>query len=316
MQEKGQKFIEYGRVHAPASAKCWFGGYEVKRLTLIIFLLISAIFAFGQDNAIVTIDEAIKNSITYLGGRLETGTKVAILNFTASTAVSNYIIEELTASLVNSGNLTVVDRSNLELLQQELDFQLSGEVSDESAQSIGKKLGAQTIISGSLSPLGNMWRMRVKALEVETAKVQGVITYTIRKDSILSNLLPKIPKTIGEKVGTGALNIFFGLGSYLESDLSGGLTLTAGYVVAAGFFVIEAAALDWDSPAVGLPATVGVTVAGLTFAYGFVRPFIYNRSTKLVTVLDNFQLDIVPTANNRNSEHTNFNVRLVYTVQF
>jgi hypothetical protein len=132
----------------------------------------------------------------------------------------------------------------------------------------------------------------------------------------LSNLLPKTPKTTGEKAGTGALNIFFGLGSYLESDISGGLTLTTGYVVAAGFFVLEAVALDWDSPAVGVPATVGVTVAGLTFAYGFVRPFIYSRPPPLAAVLDNFQLGVVPTADNRNSEHLNFNVRLVYTVQF
>jgi hypothetical protein len=271
--------------------------------------------AFGQDNKIVTIDEAIKDSITYLGGRLETGTKVAVLNFTASTAISNYIIEEITAFLVNDGNLTVVDRSNLELIQQELDFQLSGEVSDESAQSIGKKIGAQTIISGSLSPLGNMWRMRVKALEVETAKIQGVITYTIRKNSVLSNLLPKTPKTTGEKVGTGALNILFGLGSYFEGDILGGLTLTAGYVAAAGLFVIEATALDWDSPAVGIPATIGVTMAGLTLVYGFVRPFIYNRSPQAMAFLDNTRIEIVPTVDTYMGRN-NVDVRLFYTIKF
>jgi TolB-like protein len=126
--------------------------------------------------------------MTYIIDRLEPGTKVAVLNFNASPAISNYVIEEITDFLVNDSNLTVVDRSELELLQGEMNFQLSGKVSDESAQSIGKKLGAQTIISGSLTPFGRLWRMRIRALEVETAKVQGIRTYTISK--IPSGFIP------------------------------------------------------------------------------------------------------------------------------
>jgi hypothetical protein len=287
----------------------------MKRRIFIIVILFISFAVFGQGREVVSLDEAISKSIIYLTERLTLGTKVTVLNFTAPLEISNYITEELTAFLVNDGNLAVVDRSNLELIRKEMDFQLSGEVSDESAQAIGKKLGAQTIISGSLSPLGNMWRMRIKALEVETAKVQGVITYTIRKDSVLSNLLPpKTSKTTGGKVGTGALNIFFGLGSYLEGDISGGLTLTAGYVATAGLFVIEATALDWDSPAVGLPATIGVTVAGVALVYGFVRPFIYNRSPQAVAFLDNTRIEIVSTMGT-DMGRNNMAVRLFYTTK-
>jgi TolB-like protein len=284
----------------------------MKRLALIITALLITTTAFAQTRSVVSLDEAINSSMTYLTERLSAGTKVAILNFAASPAVSNYVIEELTTFIVNDGNLTVVDRNNLEILQEEMNFQLSGEVSDASAQAIGKKLGAQTIISGSLSPLGNLWRMRVKALEVETAKVQGVTTYTVKKDEVLSNLLPK---TTGEKIGTGALNIIFGLGSYLDGDISGGLTLTAGYVVAAGLFVIEATALDWDSPAVGVPSTIGLTVASITLVYGFVRPFIYNRSPQMVALLDNTRLNIVPTSDVFTGQN-NLGVQLSYTFQF
>ena len=175
-------------------------------LPAILFLAGAAVFAQEPD----TLDKAINDAMDYFIGRLEPGTKVAVLNFSAYPTVSKYAIEELETFLVNDGNLTFVDRSELELLRAEMQFQLSGEVSDESAQALGKKLGAQTIISGSLSPLGTLWRMRIRALEVETAKVQGVKTYTIRKDKKLSVLLPK---TTGEKVGTGALTIMLGLGS-------------------------------------------------------------------------------------------------------
>ena len=283
----------------------------MKRIPLAILLLCTTIAVFGQEA--VVLDKAINDSMEYLVERLEPGTKVAVLNFSASPVIANYVIEEITVFLVNDANLTIVDRSELELLQDEMNFQISGEVSDESAQELGKKLGAQTIISGSLSPLGNMWRMRIRALEVETAKVQGIRTYTIKKDTLLSSL---IPKTTGEKVGTGALNIVFGLGSYLEGDLAGGLTLTAGYGAAIGLFIIEAAALDWDSPAAGVPATIGVMAAGLSIAYGFVRPFIYNQSPQIVAMLDSVHVNIVPAADNGFATPRRPGVQLTYSWQF
>jgi hypothetical protein len=274
-------------------------------------LVFMAAAAFGQE--INTLDRAVKDSMAYLVGRLEPDTKVAILNFSAAPAISNYVIEEMTVFLVEDGALTVVDRSELELLQDEMNFQLSGEVSDESAQSIGRKLGAQTIISGSLNPFGSMWRMRIRAIEVETARVQGVRTYTLRKDRMLRDLMPK---TTGEKVGTGALNIILGLGSYLEGDITGGVTVTAGYAAAIGLFVVEAAALDWDSPAVGIPATIGAAAAGLSIAYGFVRPFIYNRNPQIVAVLDGIHATIVPAADNGFEAPRRVGFQLAYSVQF
>jgi TolB-like protein len=267
---------------------------------------------FGQE--IDTLDRALNDSMTYIIDRLEPGTKVAVLNFSASPGITNYVIEEITAFLVNNSNLTVVDRSELELLQGEMNFQLSGDVSDESAQSIGKKLGAQTVLSGSLTPFGKLWRMRIRALEVETARVQGVRTYTIKKDRVLRNFIPKTP---GENVGTGALNIFLGLGSYLEGDLAGGLTITAGYAVMAGLCMVEAVALDWDSPAVGIPVAIGVATAGLTIVYGFIRPFIYNRNQQLtVAVLDNVRLNVVPTAEHGFETPRRPGFQLAYSLKF
>jgi hypothetical protein len=82
----------------------------------------------------------------------------------------------------------VHDRQNLDLIQQEMDFQLSGEVSDESAQSIGRKLGAEIIISGAINPFGTDYRLRLRAIGVETAAIHGIQTKTILMDRTLSNL--------------------------------------------------------------------------------------------------------------------------------
>jgi hypothetical protein len=147
---------------------------------------------------------------------------------------------------------------------------------------------------------------------VETAKVQGMRTYTIEKDPVISNA---IPKTAGQKVGTGMINLVLGLGSYIEGDIAGGLTLTAGYAVAAGLFFLEST-LDWESPMVGIPATAGVAAAGLTLVYGFVRPFIHNRNPQLAVALDTVRADIVPASGAGFRNPGRSAVRLVYSVKF
>jgi hypothetical protein len=155
--------------------------------------------------------------------------------------------------------------------------------------------------------------MRIRALEVETAAVQGIRTYTLRKAEALSRLMPK---TTGEKAGTGALNMVFGLGSWLEGDIAGGITITAGWAAAIGLFVVEAAAMDWDSSAAGAPATIGVAAAGLSIAYGFARPFIHNRAPQTVAFLDNMRVDVVPASDTGYGGKNGNEIRLSYTLQF
>jgi TolB-like protein len=120
----------------------------------------------------LTLDEAIKEAVANIEARLEPGAKIALLNFSSPReAFSEYVLEELSGCLVNGGKLVVVDRRELDLIRREEQFQLSGEVSDESAQSIGRKLGAQFIVSGSLTGTGKVYRFRVKTLAVESAAI-------------------------------------------------------------------------------------------------------------------------------------------------
>jgi hypothetical protein len=169
---------------------------EEKNL-LFCVLLTLYVYSFAQENRSVSLNEAIQGSITYLTGRLNPGTKLVVLNFNAPTkSLSDYIIDDLNDYIVNSGNFTVVDRRNLDTLQQELKFQMSGDVSDETAQAIGKMLGAQTIISGSITPLGRNYRFRVQATEVETAAIQGGQTVSVTEDATLAALLGDKDKSI------------------------------------------------------------------------------------------------------------------------
>ncbi|MDR3200140.1 MAG: CsgG/HfaB family protein [Spirochaetales bacterium] len=99
----------------------------------------------------------------------------------------------MTANIVNNGKLTVVDRQNLDIIRQEMNFQMSGEVDEASAQEIGKKLGAQTILSGSIELLGDMYRLRIRAISVQTAAIQGVQSANVGQDRILAALTGPMP---------------------------------------------------------------------------------------------------------------------------
>jgi TolB-like protein len=160
----------------------------MKKLILFFCLTQFMVSAFAQNT--VSLDTGLSGGVRYFEGRIRKETKLAVLNLrTSSPKLSEYVMEELTAYFVNSGSFIVVDRSNLELLQQEMAFQLSGEVSDETALSIGKKLGAQTIISGSVEIVGDILRLRIRAIAVESADIQGIYTANIQKDRFLTNLI-------------------------------------------------------------------------------------------------------------------------------
>jgi TolB-like protein len=104
--------------------------------------------------------------------RLDAGTKIALINFTSpSQAFSDYVLDELSAVLVNNGQLVVVDRANLDKIRQELGFNVSGEVSDASMQEIGQMLGAQALVTGSLTSIADLRRVMFKVIMTETAAV-------------------------------------------------------------------------------------------------------------------------------------------------
>jgi TolB-like protein len=154
---------------------------------LAIFFCGLAVSVFSQNT--VSLDAGLEKSVAYFESRIAQGTKVAVLNMSSlSPPLAEYVIEEIVGCLVNSLSLTLVDRSNLELLRQEMNFQYSGEVSDETALSLGKILGAQTVVTGSINLAGNVFRLRIRAIDIETGVIQGQFNANIAKDRYLAEL--------------------------------------------------------------------------------------------------------------------------------
>jgi TolB-like protein len=118
------------------------------------------------------LNTAITNSFNTVSRNIPVNSKIAIVNIASDNNVdSNFILEELTLAFVNAKRFTIVDRQTLNIIREELNFQLSGEVSDETVVSIGKFTGADVVITGTVSGNGEMRRLRLRALDVETAQI-------------------------------------------------------------------------------------------------------------------------------------------------
>jgi curli biogenesis system outer membrane secretion channel CsgG len=137
----------------------------------------------------LTLDEAIAGMAAYFTARLPAGSTTAIVSFeAASGGLEDYIFEELWGHFEDSGKFIMVDRRNLDRIRAEMNYQMSGEVSDESARSIGRQYGAQTIVYGRMIPMGEEYRLSAYATDVETAS-GSQRAFTVRPDKRLGSLL-------------------------------------------------------------------------------------------------------------------------------
>jgi len=165
----------------------------MKKMLLVTGML-SCMMAIGAGTvhaqATVSLDNAIQSAAQGISGNIGSGTRVAVLAMqSGSERMSNFLIDEMIARLVGAGGFTVVNRAQLELLAGELHFNMSGWVDDATAQSIGRFMGVESIITGAFEPLGNFYRFRVQVIEVETAAIRGVYIADVQHDALVAALL-------------------------------------------------------------------------------------------------------------------------------
>jgi TolB-like protein len=148
-----------------------------------------------EDAIPKSLNTAVYMGVEYLAGRIPSGANVAVLSVQSPTEnLSNYIIDTAVMHLINADRFMVIERSELGVIQNELAYQLSGEVSDETAVSIGSQLGVQVIITGAIMETGDRYSLRLKALDVETARILGMRMYQVPVDAALAALLKPPPR--------------------------------------------------------------------------------------------------------------------------
>ena len=117
-------------------------------------------------------EKAVKGAIDSLNAKLPSGVNIIIMK-TNSTERSmlDYVVDQMTKTVVQAGKLKVVDRSNQALINAEQQYQLSGNVSDESIVGIGKQLGARYMVLCWISGEMSARRLNLRVLDVETSQI-------------------------------------------------------------------------------------------------------------------------------------------------
>jgi hypothetical protein len=121
-----------------------------------------------------SVEATLERAADTLINKIPPKSKIAIVYVTArDPELSEFIFGELEFIMVGKG-YTLIDRSELDRIRQEQKLQMSGEVDDNQAVSIGKFVGADVIITGAVTGSGDLRRLRLRALSTESAAVLSV----------------------------------------------------------------------------------------------------------------------------------------------
>jgi tetratricopeptide (TPR) repeat protein len=158
-----------------------------------IFLILSCASTQSSSSA-GSLDDGLEKTAAELVDLLPQGSRIAVVNFDSNAPeLSTYLIDEANGYLyLHNKKVKLVTRKSLDLLMKELDWNMSGYVSDETAQSIGKMMGVEIIISGALVNRGSDYRLRLTAIQTETAQIMGSSQSIVRNDKQIKELVASI----------------------------------------------------------------------------------------------------------------------------
>jgi TolB-like protein len=159
----------------------------MKAVRIFAALLGVAMLAGGaaaQDNY-----ERLARELTEAGASLE-NKKIAIIPFAhadgrAVTKDGAVVSERLTIKMINTRKFEIIERSVLDKVMDELKLQNTGAIDATSAKELGKVLGVEAIITGTLVETSSgKIEVNARLIKTETAQAIGASQVTVEKDWI------------------------------------------------------------------------------------------------------------------------------------
>ncbi|MGP1432096.1 MAG: hypothetical protein ACTTI6_10825 [Treponema sp.] len=277
----------------------------------------------------IEIEAALAETAEQFSKTIKTGSTIAIIGISSDTEdMSDFMLDELTVNFVRLRKLKVADRANLAAIKKEMNFQLSGEVGDESIQQIGAMAGAQTVIRGNLKPFGESYLLVIHALNVTTAAVEDIYRAKVDASETVVLLLSAGAKKGSKKVlradryhggqlaGLGFGNLLFGTGAYIAGNYVDGAILTAWHAANLGMFIGGIADLSSGGSDAGLAfLSLGCISGAARIIYGFVRPKYYvkrnkNQSMGAADILNGLNFAVAPLENGKTAVSLGYSLSL------
>jgi hypothetical protein len=117
-------------------------------------------------------------------------------------STATIVSDRLRSELVTSGVFRVMERGEMEIILKEQGFQQSGGCDEASCLvKVGRLLGVQRMVAGSLGKVDNFWTMSLRMLNVAT----GEILFTVDEDfeGDVKGLISKVVAKAAVKLASG-----------------------------------------------------------------------------------------------------------------
>ncbi|MDR1398956.1 MAG: CsgG/HfaB family protein [Treponema sp.] len=119
-----------------------------------------------------TLEAALRRSCDTLIETLPDTSSIALISIASDNLrESEFAVKELSVLLLDSRIFSLVERRTLDPIIRERRFQLTGEVDDTSALSIGHRTGAEIVMTGVISIHESEKYLRLRAIDVESEEI-------------------------------------------------------------------------------------------------------------------------------------------------
>jgi len=168
--------------------------------------------------------------IFYLATFLFAQSPIAVIEFEGkgiSQTEASALTDRLRTELYNDGNFIVVERGMMEEILTEQGFQQSGCTTNECIVEVGRLVGVDRIVGGSVSKVGNLFSVSARIVSVETGEIFTSITYD--HNGKIEDLLSQGMKLVATQLGGEDIGIekvsYSGIRKYLPKTGRGSALL-------------------------------------------------------------------------------------------
>jgi len=216
--------------------------------------LLGACATSSKSTAVSSLEkpaQTLSENLVRRMGQVHKVMRVAVLPFTDATGESldlgHYMADKVVAALGSDKRIELIERSRLDQVVKELKLSSIGMVSDDSMKSLGNMLGADAIIMGSFTDLGEAVDLNCRIIEPETGRILGSANITIAQNKVVKRLWRN--SAAAEAAGNHKLVVTAAnqrsSGPGLAPWLTGGFALLAGITgTAMGISVLDKAAIS------------------------------------------------------------------------
>jgi TolB-like protein len=162
----------------------------MKKPVALLILGILCVWTISAQTA-VELDTAIQQASREISVKLFGGPRVAVISCAAPTdAMSAYVLKEMAVALEKPKTAVIIARNNVDQALAESNAKSTDNIPDASALQIGKKLGAQFVVTGIMEKTGETYRLRTRLISVATNRMEVTTTANIKDSALVRQLIP------------------------------------------------------------------------------------------------------------------------------